>query len=43
MGKMISEYEDMLASGEYESEEELCNDLELDHYDLYEDDSEDDE
>lgn len=42
MGKMCSDYEDMLSSGEYESEDELCNDLGLNYDDLYEDDEDDD-
>lgn len=42
MGRMSDEYESLLESGEYEDEEELCNDLGLNYDDLYEDDEEDD-
>lgn len=38
---MISEYEDMLSRGEYESEDELCNDLCLNHDDLYDEEDDD--
>ena len=37
-----SDYEGMLSSGEYESEDELCNDLCLNRDDLYEDEEDDD-
>ena len=37
------EYERMLERGEYDSVEELCNDLGLNYEDVYEEPSEDDE
>ena len=43
MGKMYSAYEEMLDSGEYEDIDELCNDLQLNVDDLYEDNTEDDD
>ncbi len=44
MGRRMSDvYENMLARGEYENENELCNDLALNYDDLYEDDGEDDD
>jgi len=43
MPKMLRKYEKMLESGEYESIQELCNDLGLNYDDLYEDDKGEDE
>lgn len=43
MPKMIRKYERMLESGEYESIQELCNDLGLNYDDLYEDEKDDEE
>lgn len=41
MGKMLAKYARMLERGEYDSVDELCNDLMLNYDDLYEDDDED--
>lgn len=43
MGKMFDRYRDLLSRGEYDSEEEMCNDLALNRYELYEDDDDDDD
>lgn len=40
MGEMFKKYQDMLDKGEYDSVDELCNDLELNEDDLYDDDDE---
>lgn len=42
MSKMEDKYERLLASGEYDSVDEMCNDLCLNYSDLYEDEDEDD-
>lgn len=42
MGKMYDRYANMLERGEYDSVDELCNDLQLNWDDLYEDDDEED-
>ena len=42
MGKMYDEYYNMLEKGEYDSVDELCNDLQLNEDDLYEDNEDDD-
>lgn len=41
MPKMEEEYERLLDSGEYESVDEMCNDLCLNYSDLYEDEEDD--
>lgn len=43
MGKMYDRYWNMLERGEYDSVDELCNDLQLNWDDLYEDDDEEDD
>lgn len=43
MAKMLKKYERMLISGEYASENELCNALGLNYDDLYEDEHDDDD
>ena len=43
MGKMIRKYERMLESGEYSSENELCNALGLNYDDLYEEEAQEDD
>ncbi len=43
MGKMFKEYSDMLVSGEYENEEDLCNGEGLNYDELYEDEDEDED
>lgn len=43
MGEMLKRYRDLLEKGEYDSIDEMCNDLMLNWDDLYEDDEEDDD
>jgi len=43
MAKMIKKYQDMLDSGKYDNEEELCNQEGINYDDLYEDEDEDSE
>lgn len=43
MGKMYDRYWNMLERGEYDSVDELCNDLQLNTDDLYEDDEEEED
>ena len=43
MGKMFDKYLNLLEKGEYDSIDEMCNDLQLNWDDLYEDDEDDDD
>jgi len=42
MAEMIKEYSDMLDRGEYDNEEDLCNNEGLNYDDLYEEEYEED-